>query len=142
MAWRAFARGRALLVVTLFAAALAALLWHWRMHPPTPGLSGTSAYGRNIPGDLERELKILAVEFFFALAALQPWARSPRRRWIGLAGVALGAWAVLRFLSGLHAPPIAFPHDVLLLVLGIVMPFMALALPPRDSGGTSVERAT
>jgi hypothetical protein len=142
VARRYIAWGRVTLVAALFGVTLAAILWTWRVRPPVTGLTGTDSYGRNVPGDLSAAVGLLVVEFLIALAALQPWTPWPHRRWIGLAGLLFGAWGVLRFLVGLHAAPVMLPHDLLMLVLGLVLCGAVLAFPRRGHDAKSSGAAT
>lgn len=128
IAWRRLA-----IVATLFGLTVGAVLWNWHVRPPTAEPAGLSINGRNVPGDLSAALGMLGVEFLVALAALQPWTPWPRRRWVGGAGLFFGAWGVLRFLVGLHSPPVMLPHDLLMLVLGFTLSCAVLVFQGRKS---------
>jgi hypothetical protein len=137
VARRYIAWGRVALVVALFGVTLAAIRWIWRTRPPVAGLKGTDIYMRNVLGDLSAAIVLLALEFLIALAALQPWTSQPRRRWIALAGLLFGAWGILRFLVGLHSAPMMLPHDLLMLVLGLVLCCAVLVFPRRGRGAAA-----
>ena len=121
-------------------AAFAAALWSWRANPPVRDLTGSARYMRNTPGDLGAVLVLFAAELSLVIMAMQPWRKFPRRLWIGLSGIVLGAWGVIRFLIGLHSAPVMLPHDLAMPVLCIVLCFSALAVPRTDASATG-ERA-
>jgi hypothetical protein len=121
MNMRQFAWKRIVLVVALFALGVAATLYDWHQHPPARGLAGTATHMRNIPGDLSNVLWLYAIEASIAIAALQPWRHHPRRSWIGVGATSFGAWGILRWLVGLHSPPVMFWHDVLMLVVALLL---------------------
>jgi hypothetical protein len=85
---------------------------------------------RNGPGDLSLVLRLYAVEFLVAMAALQPWRPRPRRRWLGLAALAFAMFGVLRWLVGLHSPTVMFGHDALVLVIALVLGASVLVFNP------------
>ena len=123
VAWKRIA-----LVVALFALGVAGALYNWHQHPPVRGLVGTVTYMHNIPGDLSNVLWLYAIEASVAIAALQPWRHRPRRRWIGLGAAGFGAWGILRWLVGLHSPPVMFWHDVVMLVVALLLGIAVLVV--------------
>jgi hypothetical protein len=92
-----------------------------------------SINGRNATGDLTMVSVLLGLEFIVAIVALQPWTSEPCRRWMGLAGLVFGLWGVLRFLVGLHSPPVMLPHDLLMPSLALNLCLAPLVFPPHDA---------
>jgi hypothetical protein len=132
---RRWAWSRLVTVVGLFALGVAASFVDWRRHPPTPGLTGSGTYMRNVPADLSTVLWLYAIEFLVAAAAFQPWLPRPHRSILGLAALLFGLWGTLRWLAGLHSPPVMFPHDLLMLVVALVLGGSTLLY---SSGNTAV----
>ena len=127
---------RLIVVGALFVLATAEALFDWRRHPPTVGPDGGLLNMRNGPGDLSFVLWLYAVELALAVAALQPWRPTPRRRWIGIAALAFAMWGGLRWLVGLHSPTVMFGHDILMLLLALVLGASMLLYHPADSEST------
>jgi hypothetical protein len=121
---------RLIVVAALFALAVAEALLDWRRHPPNTRPDGGLFNMRNGPGDLSLVLRLYAVEFLVAMAALQPWRPRPRRRWLGLAALAFAMFGVLRWLVGLHSPTVMFGHDALVLVIALVLGASVLVFNP------------
>jgi hypothetical protein len=122
-----WAWSRLTFIAVLFALGAGASFLNWQRHPPTPRLAGGSINMRNVPGDLTTVLWFYAAEFIIASAALQPWLRRPHRRIMGTAGILFAAWGVLRWMAGLHSPPVMFAHDVLMLIVALVLCASTLA---------------
>ena len=127
-----FAWKRIALVVALFALGAIEALYDWHQHPPIPGLTSTATYMRNAGGDLSNVLWLYVIEAAVAVAALQPWRRRPRRRWIGLGAASFGMWAAVRWLVGLHAPTVMLAHDVLMLVVALLLASSVLIFGPAS----------
>jgi len=130
---RSWAWQRLVVVGALFALAVAEALLDWRRHPPTVRPDGGLLNMRNGPGDLGFVLRLYAIEFAIATAALQPWRQRPRRRWMGLAALWFAMFGALRWLVGLHSPTVMFGHDVLMLVIALVLGASVLVFDPAGS---------
>jgi hypothetical protein len=87
---------------------------------------GSRAYGQNLPGELTRNLLMMAVEAMVLLSILRPW--SFRNSW----GRALIAWlivtpyALLYVAVTMHSGPITTAHAFWLIGFVLVLPVVVV----------------
>ncbi len=87
---------------------------------------GSRAYGQNLPGELTRNLLMMAVETMVLLAILRPW--SFRNSWgrASIAWVIVTPYALLYFAVTMHSGPISTAHAFWLIGFVLVLPVVVV----------------